>query len=263
MLRPLRTELVLLFATLSVSGCGRNELARVLEKHTEIIDLSYALQAGDPHWPGGKYFPLRLDTLASIERDGVFSLAYHIPEHYGTHVDAPNHFVAGQISVADIPVQNLFAPMVVIDIAEAASKNADYQLEADEIERWENIYGPIPDGAVVFLHTGWGARWVNPEAYRNADAAGVMHFPAFGVSGARFLVEQRRIKAVGIDNLSIDAGISKDFPVHKIVNGAGAYALENVANLEKVPTRGAYVVVAPIKIQRGSGGQARVFAIVP
>lgn len=262
MLRSLRTELALLVAALTLGACGKSELARVLEKRSEIIDLSYPLEASNPHWPGDNYFPLRLDTLATIERDGVLSLAYHIPEHYGTHVDAPNHFVAGQISVADIPVQNLFAPMVVIDIAEAASKNADYQLEADEIERWENIYGMIPEGAVVFLHTGWGRRWQNPEAYRNADSAGVMHFPAFGESAARFLVEQRRIKAVGIDDLSIDRGISKDYAVHKIVNGAGAYALENVANLDKVPTRGAFLVVAPIKIKNGSGGQARVFAIV-
>lgn len=263
MIQFFRMLLLLFFAVLTLIACGKSELARLLEKHTEIIDLSYPLQADNPHWPGEGYFTLRFDTLATIERHGVLSLAYHIPEHYGTHLDAPNHFVAGQIAVDEILPQNLFAPMVVIDIAEAASKNPDYQLEAEEIERWENIYGTIPDGAVVFLHTGWGRRWQNPEAYRNADRDSVMHFPGFGQSAARFLVEQRHIKAVGIDNLSIDCGISKDFAVHKIINGAGAYALENVANLDKAPVRNAFVMVAPIKIKGGSGGQARIFAIVP
>jgi kynurenine formamidase len=47
------------------------------------------------------------------------------------------------------------------------------------------------------------------------------------------------------------------------VNGAGKYQLENVANLGRVPAVGAYLIVAPIKIEGGSGGQVRIFAVLP
>jgi kynurenine formamidase len=254
--------LPLLLGGAALIACGKNEMADLMQRPKEIIDLSHTLEPTIPHWPAENYMPLRLDTIATIERDGVFSMTYHIPEHYGTHVDAPNHFVAGQIPVDEILPQNLLGPMVVIDIVKAASEDPDYVLETADLTRWENIYGAIPDGALVFLNTGWGKRWDDPEAYRNMDESGVMHFPAYGQSAARFLVDQRHVKAIGIDNLSIDPGISKDFAVHKIVNGAGVYALENVANLDKAPARGAFAVVAPIKLKGGTGGQARIFAIV-
>jgi kynurenine formamidase len=257
-----RFGLVALIAA-AMTACGPSDLTKLLEKHAKIIDLSHPLTGDSPHWPGESYFGLRIDTLATIERDGVLSLAFHFPEHYGTHVDAPNHFAAGQIPVDKITPENLFAPMVVLDISETAAKNADYLLEKEDIVRWENIHGTIPDGAIVFINTGWARRWNDPEAYRNADKDGVMHFPAYGEAAARFLVHERRVKAIGIDNLSIDRGISTDFAVHKIVNGAGVYALENVANLDKAPPRNAYAVIAPIKIKGGTGGPARIFAIVP
>jgi len=257
-----RRGLVFLAAA-AMAACGQNDLLKLLEKHSEIIDLSYPLTGDSPHWPAEGYYGLRIDTLATLERNGVLSLAFHFPEHYGTHLDAPNHFAAAQIPVDEIKPENLFAPMIVLDISETAAKNADYLLEKEDIVRWENIHGAIPDGAIVFLNTGWARHWKNPEAYRNADKNGVMHFPAYGETAARFLIHERRVKAIGIDNLSIDRGISTDFAVHKIVNGAGVYALENVANLDIAPPRNAYAVVAPIKIKGGSGGPARVFAIVP
>ena len=90
-----------------------------------------------------------------------------------------------------------------------------------------------------------------------------MHFPGFSEDAARFLVDKRRIKGIGIDNLSVDYGMSRNFPVHRIVNGAGKSALENVAHLDRLPATGAFLIIAPIKIEGGSGGQARLFAVLP
>ena len=69
--------------------------------------------------------------------------------------------------------------------------------------------------------------------------------------------------ADGIDDGSVDYGLSQDYAVHGIVNGAGKYHLENLADLGRLPATGAYLVVAPIKLEGGSGGQVRVFAILP
>jgi len=61
--------------------------------------------------------------------------------------------------------------------------------------------------------------------------------------------------------LSTDHGASEDFAVHHLVLGAGLYQLENLADLGALPEAGAFLVVAPIKLEGGSGGPVRVFAI--
>jgi kynurenine formamidase len=228
-----------------------------------IVDLTYSLNAKNPYWPGPGYTPFQLKPIATLEKNGVLSQAFCTPEHLGTHLDAPNHFEANRLDVSAIPAESLFARGVVLDVSGAVAADPDYRLTTAEIARWEREHGPIPQEAVVFLHTGWGAYWNNYSRYANADARGTMHFPGYSAEAARFLIDQRKVKGVGIDTLSIDYGLSRDFVVHHVVNKAKRYGLENVANLDRLPPRGFYVVVAPIKIEHGSGGPTRIFAVVP
>ena len=60
---------------------------------------------------------------------------------------------------------------------------------------------------------------------------------------------------MGIDTLSVDYGLSRDFAVHHLLAGAGRYGLENLAQLDKLPARGFYLVVAPIKIEPAAAAQ--------
>jgi kynurenine formamidase len=87
-----------------------------------------------------------------------------------------------------------------------------------------------------------------------------MHFPGFSVEAAKLLIS-RKVSGIGCDTMSADYGASEDFAVHHLVLGAGLYHLENLADLREVPEAGAYLVVAPIKLEGGSGGAVRVFAI--
>ena len=116
---------------------------------------------------------------------------------------------------------------------------------------------------MVLMYTGWSRKWSDYDAYKNQDEDGRMHFPGFSEEAATFLVEEREINGIGIDNLSVDAAAGPGFPAHGIVNGAGKFHLENVANVHLLPPSGAYLIVAPIKIEGGSGGQVRIFAVVP
>jgi len=111
------------------------------------------------------------------------------------------------------------------------------------------------------LRTGWASRWPDVQRYRNTDSKGEMHFPGFSVEAAKILLE-RKISGLGCDTLSIDPGNSKDFPVHHLVLGAEEYQLENLRDLSSLPEAGASVIVAPIKLEGGSGGAVRVFALV-
>ncbi len=229
----------------------------------KIVDLTYAFNHETPYWPGEQYTPFELKTIATLEKDGVLSKAISLPEHLGTHLDAPNHFEVNPVSLEKIRPEDLIGPGIVIDIALKAEQDADALLTLADIRDWEAEHGPVPEQAIVFLHTGWGRFWTNYPRYKNQDAGGKLHFPSFSPDAANYLIVERKAKGIGIDTLSIDPGISRDFAVHHLVNQAGRYGLENVAHLDQLPATGFHVVVAPMKIENGSGGPTRIFAFVP
>ena len=183
-------------------------------------------------------------------------------EHYGTHLDAPAHFPPGIATVDQIPAQQFFGPAVVLDVRSEGTTNADYLLPAPRVLDWENRHGRIPQGAIVLLRTGWAARWPDTQRYCNLDAQGRMHFPGFSVEAVSLLID-RKVSGLGCDTMSVDYGASEDFAVHRLALGAGLYHLENLADLSELPESGAELVVAPIKLEGGSGGPVRVFALLP
>ncbi len=236
-------------------------LRGVSDGSTRVVDMTYAINGKLPAWPGGgRTFEAKVE--ATPEKDGYFARSFWTLEHYGTHLDAPAHFPPGKEYLDQIPAEHLFAPAVVIDVREEAGKDPDYRLRVMRVEKWEALHGRIPAGAVVLLRTGWAARWPDQARYRNMDAAGVMHFPGFSVEAARLLIERGAV-GLGIDTLSIDYGASKDFEVHRVDLPAGLYNLENLANLDQLPEAGAFLISAPIKLEGGSGGPVRVFAVLP
>ena len=105
-----------------------------------------------------------------------------------------------------------------------------------------------------------GAKVGDADAYRGADAAGTLHFPGFGADACEWLLRRRGIRSLGVDTLSIDPGNSTTFDTHLTLTGADRYGLENLANLDRIPRRGATIVVGLIPYEEGSGGQARVLA---
>jgi len=226
-----------------------------------VIDLSYAINDKLVRWPGDEKV-FAAEVHASVEKDGYFTRSFWMLEHYGTHLDAPVHFPPGKTTVDQIPVKQLFGPAVVLDVSAEGAKDADYQLPPARVAEWEKRRGRIPEGSVVLLRTGWSARWPDAQSYRNQDPLGRMHFPGFSVEAAQLLIE-RKVSGLGCDTMSIDYGASADFAVHHLALGSGLYHLENLADLSALPETGAFLVVAPIKLEGGSGGPVRVFALLP
>jgi len=228
---------------------------------TRVLDLSYAINDKLVPWPGDeKFFEAKVN--ASIEKNGYFTRSFWMLEHYGTHLDAPAHFPPGKTTVDQIPVKQLFGPAAVIDVRAESGKDADYQLSVARVETWEKGHGRIPEGAIVLLRTGWASRWPDAQKYRNQDAKGKMHFPGFSAEAAKLLIA-RKVSGLGCDTLSIDYGASEDFAVHHLSLGAGLYHLENLSDLSELPETGAFLIAAPIKLEGGSGGAVRVFALLP
>ena len=265
MLRKIALTQILILFTFYHShiAVSSDSFKDVMDGERTIIDLTYPLNSNNAYWPGPSYSPFKFETLAVLDKDGVFSGSYSTPEHLGTHIDAPNHFEKNQPSIDMLKLKDLIGPAAVINVSSKVGDNADYQLTVEDITLWEESNGPILKGSIVLLNTGWWKKWDDYDKYKNADEDHKLHFPGFSENAAKFLIEERDIKGIGIDTLSADYGTSTDFIVHHIINGAGKYILENVANIDKLPPKGAMLLIAPIKIEGGSGGQTRIWAILP
>lgn len=240
--------------------------AHVIDEQ-KVIDLTYSFDEHTIYWPTFK--PFQLEIVSAAKTAGGYWYAANnvcLAEHGGTHMDAPIHFSEGKHTADEVPVQQLIGPAAVIDIHAQAAKDADYRLTVDDLKAWEKKHGRLPQGAIVLLFSGWGARWPDKKSYLGTDKPGDvenLHFPGFSREAAEFLISQREIDAIGVDTPSIDYGQSKDFIVHQVITGANKPGLENIANLDKVPAKGATLIALPMKIAKGSGGPTRIIAILP
>lgn len=268
---------LLLLPILLLSGCGTDSASQEGEQtvqpvqlpSTNVIDLTYPFNAETIYWPTAEGFQ-REATAEGVTDQGYFYSAgrFSSAEHGGTHIDAPIHFAEDGQAVDEIPLERLMGPAIVIDVSDHASANADYQITTEDIQEWEAEHDPIPDGSIVFFHTGLGEFWPDRLRYLGTDELGPqaiaeLQFPGLGSSAAEWLLENRNIVAVGIDTPSIDYGQSQLFQTHQVLAEENVSVFENVANLEQLPVEGGIVVALPMKIEGGSGGPVRIVAFVP
>ena len=273
-----RCASVLLALAVAVGGCGAPATPPSASPSSSaprpfpggaLVDLSHAYDAQAIFWPTAAPF-----TLTKVA-DGVTPGGYYYAandfatsEHGGTHIDSPIHFAQGHQTVDQIPLDRLIGAAVVVDVTTAAAKNADYLVTAGDIQAAEARDGRIPDRAIVLLRTGWSKRWPDAATYlgtaeRGEAAVAKLHFPGLDPAAAAWLMANRSISAIGIDTASIDYGQSKLFETHRALFAKDIPAFENLADLDRLPVRGAHLIALPMKIAGGSGAPLRVVAILP
>jgi kynurenine formamidase len=233
-----------------------------------VVDLTHAFDETAVYWPTGEGFAITV--LADGPTEGGYTYranSFCAAEHGGTHLDAPSHFSERGQTSDEIPPERFVGPGVVVDVAARCTADPDCLVGIADLRSHEARRGRIPDGAIVLLRTGYGARWADRAAYlgtaeRGAEAVAKLRFPGLDPEAARFLAEERRIDAVGIDTASIDPGRSTEFPAHRVLAERNVPVLENVAHLEQLPEAPFTVVALPMKIGGGSGGPLRIVAIL-
>lgn len=259
------TLMPLTAAALSLIACSPSADAPAPAANPRIVDLTHSFDEDTVYWPTDTR-GFQLEVLARGETEGGFfysANAFCTAEHGGTHLDAPIHFSAEGLSVAEVPLADLVGPGVVIDVSAPAAEDSDYRLTMADVERHEAAHGRIPDGSIVLLRTGWSRHWPDVLAYLGDDTPGDasnLSFPSYGEEAARFLIEERGAPVLGVDTASIDYGRSADFPVHRIAAARQVSGLENLTNLDALPATGFTVIALPMKIAGGSGGPVRVIA---
>jgi len=222
-----------------------------------LVDLTQPLGEATVLWPGS--LPFTAETTVDHDTHGCYARDLALPEHAGTHLDAPAHFHSGGATTELIPLAALVRPAVRLDVQSLVGDDPTVAVSAADIEEIEAREGPIPAGCAVLVHTGWD-RYLDDQV--RYGAVEPTSFPGIGSDAARLLVD-RGVAGIGIDTLGVDPGGSLRFDAHLITLPAGLWHAEGLIGLGRVPHRGAWLVVGALPVVAGSGAPARVFAVVP
>lgn len=238
-------------------------------KQAKLIDLTHPFDRQTIYWPTEAGFQLQKGTAGKTAK-GYFYAAnrFAAAEHGGTHIDAPFHFNRQGQTVDEIPLERFIGEAVLIDVSAQSAADADYEVSVADLHRWEEKHHRQLVDVILLLRTGYGRRWPDRKAYLGTDETGPdavakLHFPGLAPDAAKWLIEQRSIKAVGIDTASIDRGQSTRFGSHVKLFEHNVPVLENVAGLEELPEAGFGVMALPMKIAAGTGAPVRIVAILP
>ncbi len=261
-------QLIFFFTVVILAGCAQPDPVQQL-MNAKWIDLSHDFDEHTIYWPTNKPFSKDTSFYGFTEKGYFYaSFIFTAEEHGGTHFDAPLHFGENGKTVEQITLDQLMGPGVVIDVTEKALADRDYLVSVADLTAWEGKYGAIPDGAIVLLHTGYSRFWPDPLTYTGTELTGAeavpfLHFPGIAPEAAQWLVDNRKINAIGLDTPSIDYGQSSEFLAHRILCAAGLTIYENLSNLDQMPPNGSFVIALPMKIKGGSGAPLRIIAMLP
>ena len=275
-MKRLSRRVVLLCVAAAVAGCAGPtpteqtpaSSAPAAAMTGKVVDLSHAYGEDTVFWPTAEKFKLNV-VAHGVTPAGFYYEAntFSTSEHGGTHIDAPVHFAEKRHAVDEIPLEHLVGAAVVIDITAACEKNPDYLMTVADVEAFERAHGRIPDNSIVLVRTGYSLRWPDAARYlgtaeRGQQAVAKLHFPGVDAAAAKFLLQERKLRALGIDTASIDYGQSTTYDTHRLLYEANVPGFENLNALEKLPPTGAFVVALPMKIKGGSGAPLRAIAFV-
>jgi len=261
----------LMFVMTASTGCTEHpfQLSLVSLQQSRLVDLTHAFGHDTIVWPTEQN--VKIVAQYAEDMPGGYYYASNrleLPEHGGTHIDAPIHFSKGKQTLDQIPIDRLVGSAVRIDVSEQCVNDRDYRILIQDLERWESRHGRIPARTVVLLDTGFGRLWPSRQQYlgtelRGAEGVQALHFPGLHPDAATWLVRERQVKAIGIDTASIDYGRSTRFETHVALLSQNVPVFENLADLSQLPERGFDVIALPMKIAGGTGGPLRIIAVIP
>jgi len=225
-----------------------------------FVDLTHAFSPSIP-------IP---DGFPKPQRESLFGGGVQVFTHvgqYGTHLDAPGHFHKGMRLVESIPVNEFILEGCVIDISEQSRENHDYQLTLDDVKNWERENGAIPDASMAILRTDWSKRWNDHDAFFSIDEAGQKHYPGWGKQALEYLIEERKVRAIGHETPDTDSGITcggeMGWPLESYVLERNLWQVENLNNVDKLPAKDFLIIVGVPKADKATGFPVRVFAVLP
>jgi kynurenine formamidase len=253
--------LALLSSTPAVAGSDLERAYRIIAGK-QFVDLTHSFGPTTPVWSGfgqAEFTPAfdpKTRKPYTIKDDGFRATYYNMVGQYGTHVDPPAHFAEDGITMDKIPLKQMILPLIVLDNTPYQTKDDNHAFSVADLKAWEKKHGEVPRGSFVALRTDMYKDWdKNPERFKRAP------FPAWSFETIKFLYEQRGVTATGHEAMDTDTSDKMDSETYTLQHGH--YQIEVMANLDKVPPRGALIVVTWPKVRDGLGFPARALAILP
>ncbi|MDR1125118.1 MAG: cyclase family protein [Deltaproteobacteria bacterium] len=230
----------------------------------KVVDLSMIID--DKTQRFGSFPPLELKTMYTVEEHGFLVHLHSVVGQYGTHIDAPAHFVAKARTLEQLPPDEFILPLCVIDKSKEVAANPDFEMTVADIEAWEKEYGKIPADSFVAFRSDWHKRAQQGLDINNPDADGQYHTPGWTLDALKLLYEGRKVKAVGHETLDTDSGLAKTkagFAGELWLLQIDRYQVEVMINLDQCPAVGGLIFCGVPKIRGAAGFPIRCIAVVP
>ena len=220
----------------------------------KIVDLSF------PIWPHFRWTVAREIRSSHARGDNFESSVMTLACHAYTHVDAPRHFLPGDRSITDMPVDQWIGEAAVVDLTHLG---ANGEVTAEDLKRCAEH---VRAGDIVLLRTDWPKRVsVETEQFWKQG-------PWTGPSACEWLVG-RQVKAVGYDyppDYTVRTSIFEpgvkltpaECTTHHVFFPAGITVIEYLTNLDQIGAARCRVIALPLRVTGADGSPVRAIALV-
>ena len=207
-----------------------------------IVDLTHVML------PGKEQYTLEVahKNLRNGPEGDVMSVVY-MWSHVGTHVEAPLHFLADGADTANLELERLMGPAIVLDFRH---KGVSEAITLEEMQ----AAGDIQVGDRVLTMTGRHTQYRTPQSHDR---------PYITEEAMRWLVEDRKIACLGTDSSGFEVRGVSHYPNHRLLNQAGIPALECLTNLVELRTQRIFLIALPIPVKGLDASPVRAVAIEP
>lgn len=228
----------------------------------DVYDVSPEIRTNMPHWPSHP-------TTAIVEDARTVALDHHfiqvliLPEHAGSHVDAPAHIQASMpdATIDRIPAHHLVRPYKKYDLR-FVDPQPGQNITRDELVEAERRAGiALEPGDIALLNFGWDRYYPDDDADAGRRTWWAANSPGLDADACRHLAEAK-VTAVAADNATCDTSardgqVNTAFGHNEFFLPNHILIIEGLIGLDRVPAVGLFVAL-PMKIRGGSGSPIRV-----
>ena len=255
----------------SATGSGAGGVSSAPPGFSKVVFLSHVNDPKVvPGFPGDPVFSM--STAFTVPDDGFYLQYVKEGEHTGTHYSAPCHFHVGARCAENLAAGDYLLPAVVVDVRSKVATDVDYHVTVADLKAWEAANGAFPADSAVLLWTGCDQWWgpdigrTIPTYYNCGSADGRFRQPGFSEHAVLWLIDHGVLGkrgALGSDTFGPDPGDDPNFLETFLTLRRHRFTLENLTNLDAMPTTGGWVVIGGPRNRHGSGAPSTMFGLVP
>jgi len=198
----------------------------------KLIDLTMSLNNFTPTFPSDPKPEFK--QISFLEKNGWNEHIISFGTHFGTHIDVPFHMIKNGKKLSDYSINKFVGNGTVIDVRGLKNINV-------------NLQGIQKKDIILFRtdHT----KQINSDTYFTS-------FPIITDKLANQIVN-KKIKIIGIDSFTFDV---EPFEIHKYFLNRDVLCLENLVNLDLIPSKNFKLFIFPMKLDDMDGAPCRVVA---